>query len=104
MKIVVFSDVHGNLAALEAVLADIRVRKPDRVICAGDLVGYAPFPDGVIEKIRREGIPTVAGNYDDGVGNDGDDCGCAYKDERSRELGQQSIEWTKAHTSPQKRT
>lgn len=37
MKIAVFSDVHGNLAALEAVLADIRAREPDRVICAGML-------------------------------------------------------------------
>lgn len=101
MNIAVFSDVHGNLPALEAVLADIRARKPDRLICAGDLVGYAPFPNEVIEKIRREGIPTVAGNYDDGVGNDRDDCGCAYKDERSRENGQKSLEWTKSHTSPE---
>jgi len=44
VRIAVFSDVHGNLAALEAVLADIRARKPDRVICAGDLVATPLVP------------------------------------------------------------
>jgi hypothetical protein len=44
----------------------------------GDLVGYAPFPNEVTEWIRAEGIATLVGNYDDGVGFDRDECGCAY--------------------------
>ena len=99
MRIAVFSDVHGNLPALDAVLTDIQAQHPDRVYCLGDLVGYAPFPNEVTERIRREQIPTVMGNYDDGVGFDRDECGCAYKAARDRELGQRSLDWTKAHTT-----
>jgi putative phosphoesterase len=101
MRIAILSDVHGNLAALESTLEDITAQRPDRIYCLGDLVGYAPFPNEVTERIRREGYPTVMGNYDDGVGFDRDECGCAYKEPLDRELGQQSLEWTKAHTTPE---
>lgn len=99
MRIAIFSDVHGNLAALKAVLAKIKAQQPHKVICAGDLVGYAPFPNEVIDLIRAEDIPTVIGNYDDGAGNDRPECGCAYKDAKAAALGQQSLNWTKAHTT-----
>ena len=42
MTIAFFSDVHGNLPALHAVLADLDQRRPEMVFCLGDLVGYAP--------------------------------------------------------------
>ncbi|CAN5814264.1 metallophosphoesterase family protein [soil metagenome] len=100
MRIAIFGDVHGNIAALEAVMQDIETQHPDRVYCLGDLVGYAPFPNEVIERVRDAEIPTVMGNYDDGVGFDRDECGCAYKDPVDRELGQQSLEWTKVHITP----
>jgi len=99
MRLAIFSDVHGNLPALESVLADIGTQRPDRTYCLGDLVGYASSPNEVTERVRREGIPTVMGNYDDGVGFDRDECGCAYKAPIDRELGQQSLEWTKAQTT-----
>ena len=99
MRLAIFSDVHGNLAALDAVVADIKTQGPDRVYCLGDLVGYAPFPNEVIERVRREQFPTIMGNYDDGVGFDRDECGCAYKEPIDRELGQRSLEWTKEHTT-----
>lgn len=99
MRIAIFSDIHGNLPALEAVLADIALQRPDRVYCLGDLVGYAASPNEVTERIRREGCPTIMGNYDDGVGFDRDECGCAYKEAVDRELGQRSLEWTKAQTT-----
>jgi putative phosphoesterase len=99
MRTAIFSDIHGNLPAIEAVLEDIHKQHPDRVYCLGDLVGYASSPNEVTERIRREGFPTVMGNYDDGVGVDRDECGCAYKEALDRELGQQSLEWTKAHTT-----
>ena len=51
------------------------------------------------ERIRSEGYPTIMGNYDDGVGFDRDECGCAYKEPLDQQLGQQSLEWTKAHTT-----
>ena len=99
MQIAIFSDIHGNLPALEAVLADIANQKPDARYCLGDLVGYAAFPNEVTERIQRENIPTVMGNYDDGVGYERDECGCAYREERDRQLGDQSLAWTKAHTT-----
>lgn len=100
MRIGIISDIHGNLPALEAVLEDLRSRSVDAVFCLGDLVGYAPFPDEVTDRVRLEAIRTVLGNYDDGVGFDRADCGCAYRDPEERAIGERSLEWTKAHVSP----
>ena len=99
MRIAIFSDIHGNLQALEAVLADIATQKPDTIYCLGDLVGYGASPNEVTERIRREGFRTVMGNYDDGVGFDRDECGCAYREESERLLGDRSLAWTKAQTT-----
>lgn len=96
MKYAIFSDVHGNLPALEAVLSDIEGQGVDKVIHCGDLVGYGPFPNEVINLIRNRGIGGVMGNYDDGVGFERDDCGCVYRDETQRLLGHRSLDWTKA--------
>lgn len=101
MRIAIFSDVHGNLPALEAVLSDIHRQHVDAVYCLGDLVGYAPFPNEVTDRIRREQIPTIMGNYDDGVGFDRDECGCAYRESDERMRGQHSLEWTKARVTPE---
>ncbi len=95
-KIAILSDLHGNSAATRAVLADIDGHAPNEVICLGDLVGYGPRPNETIDLIRERSIPTIMGNYDDGVGFDRDDCGCAYKDEDERERGQQSLTWTRS--------
>jgi putative phosphoesterase len=64
MKIAVFSDIHGNLAALEAAVADARKRGARRLYCAGDLTGYGPFPSEVIRYLDSKGIVTISGNYD----------------------------------------
>lgn len=101
MRMAICSDIHSNLTALDAVMDDIAAQHADRVYCLGDLVGYAAFPNEVTERVRREGLPTVMGNYDDGVGFDRDECGCAYKEPLDRELGQRSLEWTKAQTTPE---
>lgn len=55
MKIAVISDIHGNLMALESVLDDIDERDVDEVICLGDLVGYLPFANEVVELLMRRG-------------------------------------------------
>ncbi|MBX2900350.1 MAG: metallophosphoesterase family protein [Cyclobacteriaceae bacterium] len=94
MKIVLFSDIHANLPALEACLADIEIRKPDAVYCLGDLVGYNIWPNEVINEIRRRKIPTIAGNYDYGIGRSSDDCGCAYKTDAEKANGAVSISYT----------
>jgi putative phosphoesterase len=99
MRIAIFSDIHGNLQALEAVIADIAAQTPDAIYCLGDLVGYGAAPNDVTERIRGARFPTVMGNYDDGVGFDRDECGCAYREERERLLGDRSLAWTKAQTT-----
>ena len=99
MRIGIISDIHGNLPALEAALQDLRPKGLDALYCLGDLVGYAAFPNEVTERIRAEGIPTIMGNYDDGVGFDRDECGCAYTDPVEKQLGDQSLEWTRAKVS-----
>lgn len=103
MKIALFSDIHANLPALEAVLADIEQRKPDAVYCLGDLVGYNIWPNEVISEIRKRSIPTIAGNYDFGIGRSSDDCGCAYKTDEEREMGKVSIAFTNQVVGPEER-
>lgn len=94
MKIALFSDIHANLPALEACLADIESKKPDAIYCLGDLVGYNIWPNEVINEIRKRGIPTIAGNYDFGIGRHSDDCGCAYKTDDEKAMGNVSICYT----------
>ncbi len=64
MILACISDLHGNAVALEAVLRDIDARGIERVVCAGDVVGFGPFPNEVIDRLRERRIPTVMGNYD----------------------------------------
>ncbi len=101
MKLAIFSDIHGNQAALENVLKDIKAQNPDHIFCLGDLVGYGPKPNQVIETIREAKIPTVMGNYDEGVGYEKGDCGCAYVTEEEKLNGKKSIEWTTNQVTPE---
>jgi predicted phosphodiesterase len=94
MRIALFSDIHANLPALVSVLADIDIKIPDAVYCLGDLVGYNIWPNEVINEIRKRQIPTIAGNYDFGIGRMSDDCGCAYKTDTEKEMGKISISFT----------
>lgn len=95
----IFGDIHANLPALEAVFQDIAARGLTTLYCLGDLVGYGTFPNEVITSIRQREIPTLMGNYDQGVGNNSDDCGCAYKTDVDRKRGERSIAWSNAQTT-----
>jgi putative phosphoesterase len=99
MRNAIFSDVHANQPALEAVLADIEAAGVDARYGLGDLVGYAPWPNEVLERLAAEGFPIVMGNYDDGTAFDRDECGCAYTTPVEQALGDRSFAWTKAHVS-----
>ncbi|HEX5826015.1 MAG TPA: metallophosphoesterase family protein, partial [Candidatus Limnocylindrales bacterium] len=66
-RIAVLSDVHGNLIALEATLAAIRLAKPDAILVAGDLVLNGPDPCGALDAVRAladDGALVVSGNTD----------------------------------------
>jgi putative phosphoesterase len=98
-KIAIFSDVHSNIHALTKVLEDIENQEIKDLFCLGDLVGYGPHPNEVIERIRSQKIPTIMGNYDDGIGFEKGTCGCAYTSWEEIENGNVSIEWTTQNTS-----
>lgn len=99
MRIALISDIHANLPALEAVLADLDRKKPDAMYHLGDLVGYAPWPNQVVELLRAKDIAGVAGNYDSTVGTDYKHCGCKYEDPRQEELSHVSYGWTRENVS-----
>jgi predicted phosphodiesterase len=65
MKALIVSDVHANLEALEAVLADARARGGfDQVWCLGDVVGYGPDPGACLDLLRQQEMTCIAGNHD----------------------------------------
>ena len=61
----IISDIHGNLPALKVVLE--KIEDADLIICAGDLVGYNPYPNEVIWEIKKRKIPCILGNHDRAV-------------------------------------
>lgn len=103
MRIALLSDVHANLPALEAVLAEIEARGVDAVYHLGDLVGYAPWPDETVARVRAAGIAGIAGNYDSTVATGYKHCGCRYEDARQEALSHESYAWTRAHVSEETR-
>lgn len=103
MKIALFSDIHANLPALEAFFKDVDSKEPDAIYCLGDLVGYNIWPNEVINEVRKRKIPTIAGNYDFGIGRTSNDCGCAYKTDLEKANGSVSISFTNSIVKEEER-
>lgn len=64
MRQALISDIHGNLEALTAVMADITLRKVDRIVCLGDIVGYGPNPCQCLDIVMKNSSLTILGNHD----------------------------------------
>lgn len=64
MRCYFFGDIHGNRDALEQCLNHADRQKADEIYCLGDLVGWLPFGDRTLNRMRSLGLPTVAGNHD----------------------------------------
>jgi len=67
MRLAIFSDIHGNFIALQAVLDHIRAQGADEVACLGDVVGYGPDPRRCLAAVRRECSLLVLGNHEEAV-------------------------------------
>ena len=102
IRLALISDIHANLPALRAVLADIDQRHDVSAIYhLGDLTGYAPWPNEVIALLRERAIPGISGNYDSTVATDYKHCGCRAETPQEEELAHQSFEWTRSHVTPE---
>ena len=101
MKYAIVSDIHANSAALERVLADAEQCGVEQVVCAGDVVGYGPYPSETIRILRERDIPTVMGNHDAAVA---DYVGVGYMtpfaqdgvNRHRAELGEDDLAWLRS--------
>lgn len=64
MKIGLLADVHGNIYGLNACLDKLRTIGVDRILCAGDIIGYYPFVNEVIEALKDNDVTTIRGNHE----------------------------------------
>ena len=90
----VISCLHANLAALEAVLADIDQQGITTITCLGDLVGYGPQPNEVVNLVRERAIPSCQGCWDEDIIEGLNSCECSYPSQLAERRGQQAHQWT----------
>ena len=88
MRLAILSDIHANLEALEAVLADARERRCTQFICLGDMVGYNADPRECLDRVRELDCPVVKGNHDE-------EATLSTSSEHFNELAERAIEWTR---------
>lgn len=69
MKIAIFSDVHSNIGALQAVINDIYRRGYDQIFCLGDIVGYGSHPKDCLDIVKEKCDEIILGNHEDMVCN-----------------------------------
>src|SRR5437588_7096960 len=64
MKTAIIADIHANLIALEAVIADLEREQPDQLVCLGDVASFGPQPKETLERVKSLNCPVVMGNAD----------------------------------------
>jgi predicted phosphodiesterase len=90
MRFAIFSDLHGNLEATEAILQDAQEKECTHFVCLGDLVGYNANPHECVELVRQMDCPVVKGNHDEQA--------CLSKSSRDfNDLAEAAINWTRHH-------
>ncbi len=92
MRLALLSDPHANLPALRAVLEDVDRFSPDQIWCAGDFVGYNPWPNEVLDLIRARRVHSILGNHDRAV--------LTGDTSWFNELAAAAIRWTRVHLAP----
>jgi diadenosine tetraphosphatase ApaH/serine/threonine PP2A family protein phosphatase len=97
VRLGVISDIHANLEALQATLATLEVAGVDEVVCCGDVVGYGASPNECVSLLRARKIPTVLGNHDAAVVDDG-------AASTFNEMARDAIDWTRRALTDDNRT
>ena len=92
MRFAIFSDVHANLEALDAVLTDARDNKCTHFVCLGDVVGYNANPHECVDRIREMDCPIVKGNHDE-------QASLVESSRDFNEMAEAAILWTRDHLS-----
>ena len=98
MRLAVISDMHGNCIALDAVLADLRQRPADQLVCLGDAIQGGPQPAEVVARLRDLACPVVMGNADDWLLT-GQDSGAEAIDDARRQRMDAVRSWALAQLS-----
>jgi diadenosine tetraphosphatase ApaH/serine/threonine PP2A family protein phosphatase len=93
-RVGIFSDIHGNMHALQSVLSELEKEEVDFTLCCGDVVGYGGNPNECVEVLRERQIPTIAGNHDFAALNLVD---ITYFNDIARE----AIVWTRQEMKPE---
>jgi putative phosphoesterase len=96
MLVALISDVHANAVALRAVLEDIEARGVHCIVCAGDVVGYYPYPNETVALFTKKGISSVQGNHDRAVLN--------QQNEGMNRMATSAVMWTAARLNARSRT
>lgn len=96
MKFAIFGDIHANLEALQAVLADAEAQGCSSHVCLGDIVGYAANPCECLEIVRGMSCPVVRGNHDEGAAS-------TSNLEELNPLAQTALLWTRQQLSEEQR-
>jgi predicted phosphodiesterase len=94
MRFAIFSDIHANLEALEAVMADAQERKCTDFVCLGDVVGYNANPHECCERVRAMDCPIVKGNHDE-------QASLVESSRDFNEMAEQAIQWTRDNLTEQ---
>ncbi len=97
MRLAILSDIHANLEALEAVLADARSQECTQFVCLGDVVGYNASPSQCVKIIQELECPVVKGNHDE-------QASILTSTEGFNELAEEAIGWTRDHLSADEKT
>jgi diadenosine tetraphosphatase ApaH/serine/threonine PP2A family protein phosphatase len=92
MRFAIFGDIHANLEALKAVLADAEKHEATHYVCLGDVVGYNANPHECLEIVRNLDCPVVKGNHDE-------QASIVASTENFNELAEEAIDWTREHLS-----
>lgn len=96
MRIALFGDIHANLEALEAVLADASQQDVTDYVCTGDIVGYNADPSACLEIVRDMNCPTVKGNHDE-------DAAGSHSLDSMNPVAAAALEWTREQITDEQR-